>query len=108
MTQLPPGVVEALRKGNKIEAIKLLRAVSKVGLAEAKTVIDALERHGAQKGGHQAGHSEHHPRVPPTPPPVIPGSQPGLSPGEVPRTPGEFGFVILVIVAAAVAWLFWK
>lgn len=40
---LPPSVVIALRQGNKIEAIKLYREATGVGLKEAK---EAIERGG--------------------------------------------------------------
>lgn len=41
---LAPQVQEALRRGNKIEAIKLYRELTGVGLAEAKQAIDRAER----------------------------------------------------------------
>jgi ribosomal protein L7/L12 len=37
-----PRIVEAVGKGNKIEAIKLYRELTGVGLAEAKSAIDSL------------------------------------------------------------------
>lgn len=40
---LAPPVLEALRRGNKIEAIKLYRQLAGVGLAEAKHAIDEIE-----------------------------------------------------------------
>jgi ribosomal protein L7/L12 len=43
---LPPDVLEALRRGNKIEAIKLLRERTGLGLKEAK---DAVEMHPQEK-----------------------------------------------------------
>ena len=36
-------VVEMLKKGNKIEAIKIYREIHNVGLAEAKRAVDLLE-----------------------------------------------------------------
>ena len=39
-----PKIREALLKGNKIEAIKVYRELYKVGLAEAKQAIDAMEQ----------------------------------------------------------------
>ena len=39
--ELPPDVLDAIRAGNKIEAIRLYRAATGIGLAEAK---DAVER----------------------------------------------------------------
>jgi ribosomal protein L7/L12 len=41
---MSPKIREALRRGNKIEAIKIYRELTGVGLAEAKEVIDKLER----------------------------------------------------------------
>lgn len=38
---LPANVLDALRRGNTIEAIKLLRESSGLGLKEAKDIIDA-------------------------------------------------------------------
>jgi ribosomal protein L7/L12 len=37
-------IQDALRRGNKIEAIKLYRELTGVGLAEAKEAIDRAER----------------------------------------------------------------
>jgi ribosomal protein L7/L12 len=37
-------VIEMLRKGNKIEAIKIYREIYNVGLAEAKDAVDDMER----------------------------------------------------------------
>jgi ribosomal protein L7/L12 len=39
----PAGVLEALERGNKIEAIKRYRAVTGVDLAEAKGFVEQLE-----------------------------------------------------------------
>jgi len=41
---LAPQVQEALRHGNKIEAIKIYRELTGVGLAEAKQAIDRAEQ----------------------------------------------------------------
>lgn len=41
---LSPQIQEALRRGNKIEAIKLYRELTGVGLAEAKSAIDRAEQ----------------------------------------------------------------
>jgi hypothetical protein len=37
---LPVAAISALRRGNKIEAIKILREVQNIGLAEAKDAIE--------------------------------------------------------------------
>ena len=41
---LSPLIQDALRRGNKIEAIKIYRELTGVGLAEAKNVIDKAEQ----------------------------------------------------------------
>lgn len=41
---LPPGVGEALAAGNKIEAIRLYREATRVGLKEAKDAVEAIDR----------------------------------------------------------------
>jgi ribosomal protein L7/L12 len=42
--KLAPEIQEALRRGNKIEAIKIYRELTGVGLAEAKQAIDGAEQ----------------------------------------------------------------
>lgn len=39
-----PAVVESLRRGNKIEAIRLYRLATKSSLLDAKNAVEALER----------------------------------------------------------------
>lgn len=41
---LSPQIQDALRRGNKIEAIKFYRELTGVGLAEAKQAIDRAEQ----------------------------------------------------------------
>jgi ribosomal protein L7/L12 len=41
---LTPQIQDALRRGNKIEAIKIYRELTGVGLAEAKQAIDRAEQ----------------------------------------------------------------
>jgi hypothetical protein len=43
-TQLPHAAVAALQQGNKIEAIKLTREVTGLGLKEAKDAVEAYLR----------------------------------------------------------------
>ena len=38
-----PRIIEFLKKGNKIEAIKVYREIHNVGLAEAKNAVDGIE-----------------------------------------------------------------
>jgi Ribosomal protein L7/L12 C-terminal domain len=40
---VPPGVQDALQRGNKIEAIKLYREATGLGLAEAKEEVEAIQ-----------------------------------------------------------------
>jgi ribosomal protein L7/L12 len=43
---VPPAVIEALRSGNKIQAIKHYREATAVGLKEAKDFIEDVQRRG--------------------------------------------------------------
>jgi ribosomal protein L7/L12 len=45
MSELPPTAVEALRRGNKIEAIKIVRLEGKLDLKDAKDLVDDYVRH---------------------------------------------------------------
>ena len=74
---IPPEVKEALEKGNKIEAIKRMRAASGVGLKQAKDAVEMAHR--PMKTG--------------------PADLKGYSPGEVPRAQ-NFGWILAVAVFA--------
>ena len=115
---IPPQVLQAVQRGNLIEAIKFMRQHKpQLGLAEAKALIEAIQRQAkvpalVQKaqarveGGmhpHGPAHTPHGPAHP------IPSSMmnPHVSPGEVPRTGSGSVFAVMVIaivvvVAAAV------
>ena len=100
---LPAGVIDALRKGNKIEAIKRLREATGAGLVEAKGTIESFE---AAEG--RAAPATPHPAPHPHPKPVtsVPLSRDGLSPGEVPRSNGKaMAFIVLFVVAAVAVFL---
>jgi ribosomal protein L7/L12 len=75
---LPPDAARALARGDKIEAIKLVRAETGLGLKQAKDWVDAQ------------GST---PRMPT-----------GLSPGEVPRHEGLVGWILAVVAIVAVGW----
>src|SRR5690242_9170055 len=96
---IPPKVIEAVQRGNLIEAIKYMREHKpQLGLAEAKALIEAIQKQGsvpplvqkaqakvaAKMNAHAPTIHAHHS------PPPIPHSMmnPNLSPGEVPRTGG--------------------
>ena len=80
-TKLPPSVVQAMQAGNKIEAIKLMRAQTGLSLKEAKDAVDRCQAQTQQLYG--AG-----------------------SPGEVPRSQGLFGWVVAAAAVALAAWYF--
>lgn len=111
--QLPPGVIEALKAGNKIEAIRILRDSTKMGLAEAKAAVEMLDKMKGVVGAAQAiaKASSVTKNVRPVKmqpkPSATPLRRPGMSPGEVPReSSGALGIAILVIVGLTVALSF--
>lgn len=80
----PPAAADALRRGNKIEAIRIVREHHGIGLKEAKDLVE-----------------QHEQLIVPT----VEGLSPrnGLSPGEVPRSSGRITW--LLVAAALVAGL---
>ena len=54
-TGLPDNVVAALKRGNKVEAIKLLREQTGAGLKEAKDAVEASGIEGPAKSPGQVG-----------------------------------------------------
>jgi ribosomal protein L7/L12 len=80
---LPPNVLAALGRGNKIDAIRLLRESRGLGLAEAKALIDAHERANRP-----------------------PQTRSGLSPGQAESSNTTFIAVAALVVAAVVGYLF--
>src|SRR5437868_7485225 len=109
--QIPPEVLEALKQGNKIEAIRLLRQSTKLGLAEAKAAVEVLDKMKGMVGAVQAianvaqsarptaqqPSSVAKPVGPVKMQPARPQPslrRPGMSPGEEPRdTSGVLGIV---------------
>jgi ribosomal protein L7/L12 len=88
---LPREAIDALGGGNKIEAIKIIREATGIGLAEAKSMVDEIERANPSAPPFAAGA-----RASPTPL----RASPGLAPGEVPRTGGAGKWLALLAVAA--------
>jgi ribosomal protein L7/L12 len=80
----PTTADRALRNGQKIEAIRIVREHTGLGLKEAKDMVEAHER---------------------TMVPTAEGLSPrnGLSPGEVPRSSGLGSWLLIVIVIASAA-----
>ena len=77
----PPAAADALRRGNKIEAIRLVREHHGIGLKEAKDLVE-----------------QHEQMIVPTVASLAPRD--GLSPGEVPRSSGRLTWLL---VGAAIA-----
>ncbi|NRF69872.1 ribosomal protein L7/L12 [Aquincola sp. S2] len=84
----PPAAIDALRRGNKIEAIRIVREHRGLGLKEAKDLVEAHEQ-----------------MLVPTVDSLSPRN--GLSPGEVPRTGGRVAWVLaLATIVAALIYHF--
>ena len=77
---LPPDVVDALQKGHKIEAIRLMREQTGLGLKEAKDAVD----------GYQQMH--------------LPAAG-GLSPGQVGDTGSGIWWVIVLVLVCLVGYM---
>ena len=78
----PPAAADALRRGHKIEAIRIVREHHGIGLKEAKDLVE-----------------QHEQLIVPTVDSLAPRN--GLSPGEVPRSSGRITW--LLVAAAVVA-----
>lgn len=94
-----PGVADAIRKGNKIDAIRILREKTGLGLKEAKGSIDQFRGSSMGDGAH------------PEPPKQQPEWQPtlsrrGLSPGEEPQTIWSRWWIVALIILGALAYYF--
>lgn len=76
---LPPQVMNALQRGDKIEAIKLMRQATGLGLKEAKDLVDAAQ---SQLGG---------------------GRGSNLAPGELPRS-GAIWWIVGLVAAGLLAY----
>jgi len=79
---LSANVIEALRRGHKIEAVRLVREQTGMGLKEAKDAVDAYERS--------------HPKVP------------SESPGEVTGGGSGMWWIALLLLAAAGAYYLFR
>ena len=80
---LPLDVVQALKAGHKIEAIKLLREQTGLGLKEAKDAVEAFEQDPFSKTGQRA-----------------PGTEVGSG--------GAFGWIVAAVAAALVVYFLSK
>ena len=79
--QLPIEALQALRLGKEIDAARITREKTGVGLKEAMDAVHAYKRQN-------------------------PGARHGLSPGEVPPQRNEFWFAAAIVIVVVAAWLF--
>ena len=97
-------VLDALRGGQYLVAIKLLRQQPGMDLKQAKDIIDAarVQLHSfAQGHANSATQAPHAPQPPPVP---ELHQRPGLAPGEVPHGSDSALWWIVLAVAAFAAW----
>jgi hypothetical protein len=107
---LPPEVLDALRRGRTLDAIKLLRKKG-FGLAEAKSLLEWQARRNTLptrvRPGGAADAPEAAPRPlvrPHRPPATMTSIGRGLSPGEVPRgASNAFGVAVILVVGIVAA-----
>ena len=124
---LPPEVVEALKLGRPVEAVKRLRKSTNIGLAEAKALIDAFSKGntayqspsaiaarkqkkqkqadagpgpGPEPARSEPGHR--HEYITPPPDPAL--GRYGLGPGEVRNSNASFWVVLFLIVVAVLGY----
>lgn len=71
---LPPPVADALQRGNKIAAIRLLRKHTGLGLKDAKDAVDTAHQPAAKRAS-------------------------ALSPGEVPQSNGDLWWILALVLA---------
>lgn len=113
---IPPQVIQAVQRGNLIEAIKQLRKHKpQLGLAEARALIEAIQAQAAQGGvpplvqkardkvaakvSSQTPHTPHAQAHPPIPAGMM---DPHRSPGEVPRSSHGAGLMFVLVAFAIV------
>ena len=99
--------IAALRSGTKIEAIKLMREKSGIGLAEAKAVVEAFEKVSNIAGNTKVVMKQAI-AVKRGAPVHVEAPRDGLSPGEVPRAAGPWKVAVAIVVAIVVAILWTK
>jgi ribosomal protein L7/L12 len=102
---LPDVVVEALQRGDKMAAVKLLRERTGLGLKAARERIEAagFPASGfpeAAAAARQAALPHLNHRIDPPRDQLAPRAN-GLAPGEVPRSNGAFWLVLLLLAAIA-------
>src|ERR1700752_869045 len=119
-TQLPPEVVDALRRGDPMGAMKAMKkAHPSMGLADVRKFLQAVQkmspanlpRHGAAKpSAPPASHSStpHTPKHAPAASIHTVYFGKGLSPGEVPRSGDSAGPIVLMVIAVMALLLYMR
>ncbi|MEO5695252.1 MAG: ribosomal protein L7/L12 [Usitatibacter sp.] len=94
---LPQAALDALKAGNTIEAIKIVREATGVGLAEAKAIVDMIQGQMKSGGGSTLSSLAGAARI-------VAGSNAnkGLAPGQVSSGGGAGKWLALVAVIAIV------
>ena len=108
---IPPEIVNALRSGNTIEAIRLLRK-SGLGLAEIKGMVETFAGETAAGAAAAAAAKASTKTTKAVVKAAVPArpSRPrysNLSPGEMPRAGGNGPAAVLILIAAAILGWLW-
>jgi hypothetical protein len=104
--RIPPEAAAAAARGELIEAIKLTRQATGLGLKEAKDLVDRHQAGAARSGdtGFDAPEPATARRAPRTARQAA-ARRPGLAPGEVPRSRWPtLGWLLLAAAALALWW----
>jgi ribosomal protein L7/L12 len=88
---VPSAALTALARGNKVEAVRLTREATGLGLAEAKQLVESHQNPAAGDFGHL--------------PSGIP-TNPMAEPGRVPQGGFKWLPIVVVLLVVALAWLY--
>jgi hypothetical protein len=88
---VPPAALMALAKGNKVEAVRLTREATGLGLAEAKQLVENHQNPAAGDFGHLSS--------------GIP-TNPMAEPGRVPQGGFKWLPIVIVVLVVVLAWLY--
>jgi ribosomal protein L7/L12 len=88
---VPAAALAALARGNKIEAVRLTREATGLGLAEAKQLVENHQNPAAGDFGHLPSSMPTHPMA---------------EPGRVPQGGFKWLPIVIVLLVVALAWLY--
>lgn len=88
---VPPAALAALAKGNKVEAVRLTREATGLGLGDAKRLVDNHENPAVGDFGHLPS------RIP---------SHPMAEPGRVSESGVKWLPIVIVLLVVALSWLY--